>query len=302
MPSGSHGGSSGSHFSGGGSSSSGGGSHGGSHFGSYRRSWRSGTVIIGNVGGGYHLTKKGAAAQSFLCVLLCFSVILLMIGGMLWASTASELTKIKEDYNYYQQMISYAEANPDLNLIKTGTITGKFYNEDCKKWYITYSLETVFGTTLEGYSFSVYTLNDLSKEEYQINSPISLAVDSATVTSTTDSIPMDYKDMPLSRDGEWVNANNQVNIGKGMVFVNIGVTVVAIVLLVVVLIKCTRKSESEAGTSSSNSSSTTSLETNSDQPRLTGWTCEYCGSYEPLATKKCSQCGAKKPQRKNPLN
>lgn len=288
MPSGSHSGSSGSHSSGG--SSWGGGSSRSSGYGSSSGSFRPGHVYVHIGRSRYYLNGKPAVAQKLLSFLVVFAIFFIIIGAVNWSHNSNELSKIKEDYNYYQQMISYAEANPSHK--KLGKITGKFYNEDCKKWYITYSLQTNFHTTLNGYSFSVYTLEELMTDEYAINAPISLAVDSSTVTSTTDSIPMDYKDMPLSRDGEWVEATKQVGIAKGFLFTGCALFVVGIVAIIVVSVKKGTKVNSEGAPIS------TSFETNT-QPNLTGWTCEYCGGYEPQAIKKCTQCGAGKPQRKN---
>ena len=45
----------------------------------------------------------------------------------------NDINLIEEDYYYYQDIISYAEANRDKGYVVEGKILDKFYNEDADK-------------------------------------------------------------------------------------------------------------------------------------------------------------------------
>ena len=138
MPSGSHGGSRGSHSSGGSSRSSGGGSHFGSrssrssHNMSSNRHYHHGGHHHHHRGrGGFVIVTSGSTGVLFFVSL--FMVALIAAFSFVLSNTNRNLATIETDREYYIDMIEYAESNSDY--IKTGMITGKFYNEDCEKWY-----------------------------------------------------------------------------------------------------------------------------------------------------------------------
>lgn len=281
MPSGSHGGSRGSHGSGGssfGGSSGGGfrGGHGG-FGGGFRRSPFFRTIIISR-GIRTAVPQKYSGLSFFASLLVMAAFFMTFFGVILTISSSSSLSKIKADYVYYQQMIAEAEADPSLQI--TGTIIDKFYNEDCKKWYITYEFPHHFEGTIDGYSFSVYTFEEVSK--FKIGGDIELAINNPIPDSETDSVPMDYKDMPLSRDGEYVTTLSSQRTGIGL-FVVAAVCIIGAILVYVVLRKKT-KADYEKEQKEKAEKEKKLRET----PR-----CKYCGNKIAKGQQICPGCGAK---------
>lgn len=216
MPSGSHGGGGGgSHRGGGASFGGGGGSRGGSsrHGSGYHRS----TIIMWGWGGRrYHLNTKWSNTVRSLSFLLVFSVIFMGLGLIQLMNGNSFIKQIKVDYYYYQDMIERAlpENNADyMSYRRTATIIDHYYNEDCEKWWFKYSFELDNGDMQTGWTYSLYTREQLNQPEYQIDATITIAVASKNVTANTDSVPMDYYQMPLERDGEYVKAQSQKQLG-----------------------------------------------------------------------------------------
>ena len=139
--SGGSGGRSGSHFSG---SSSGGMSRGGFHHSHHHHGH--GPVFVFHGGDGINL-----GIRSFLCIILIFfSLMFLAISGIGLASAKSDAKSIERDYNYYQSLILTAEGYEkagEKGYIVDATIIAIVENKDVGKWYIKYSIPTVFSDT-----------------------------------------------------------------------------------------------------------------------------------------------------------
>lgn len=278
MPSGSHGGGGGSHFGG----SFGGG---GSHFG--RSSQSSGTSVHRNViifwgGRRYSYSDKSSGKLRTFFALFILFLCFALISGLIWGGSCGNLDKIESDYKYYQNMIARAEE--DSNYLTTGIITDHFKNEDCGKWYFTYELTTFDGQKLEGYTFSIYTLEEL--ESWPVDKVIDIAVSSKTITLKTDSVPMNYKDVALDKDGEYANTVRTIKVTRVTTIV-LGVTsVIFLASLIAIAVKeKDLKPETKEQTE-------TKVETKPETKNY--WVCGYCGNKNKLDDFNCSHCGAKK--------
>lgn len=298
MPSGSHGGSSGSHRSGGasfgghGSSGSSGGSHRGggpnNHGGPHRdngwhhhvdvgyRRYRWGRTV-------YVVPSEKASIITILTCLIFFCFIFSTILAFDVAQSVKDVNNIKNDYYYYQNMISKAENNSEY--LKTGFVTDHFLNEDCDKWYFTYKIarDDVPVGWLEGYSYSCYTLEEVSK--FEIDSEIEIAVNSKVVTDSTDSIPMDYKNMPLKKDGEYLNCVKE----RTLDIVLLVSGCVGFVVLIAINIRVFTKYKEKVSNSNSRTKSSNSSYSKSGSAKH----CSYCGASVSSNARNCSSCGAK---------
>lgn len=271
MPSGSHGGGGGSH---------GGGFGGGSHFGGGRRSSgssrRSPTPIRFWFFGHHYYVPAGKTSVIRGLFTAFFVLILFGLMATLGLVTANnQIDDIKVDRVRYLNMISRATSDPSFQ--RTGKITGTFRN-DSGKWYFTYSLETNDGQTLEGYTFSVYTLEEI--DQFVVGDPVLLAVDSRIVTMQTDSIDMGYKDIPLENDGEYIGAQNSRRTALIVMVVCFGASVAVAVLACVKAKKSMQLNEQEKEQASSQSSSENVKR------------CKYCGSKQNPEDTNCPNCGA----------
>lgn len=272
MPSGSHSSGGGSHF--------GGGSHssGGSHFGGGSSQSNSSKSVNIRIGGRSYIVPGKASSFSVLIIVF---VLLAVFSGMMFLGASgaeSDIKIIKNDYVYYQDMIAKTKTNPDL--IKEAEITGKFYNEDCDKWYIEY--EIISDINLPGHTFSVYSYEEISN--FDIGQIIQVAVDSETVKITTDSIPMDYENMPIEKDGEYIELTKEKTTLKIIGFVLIGVDVF-------VLIGAIYSRKKQKSLSNTQDQQSTIQDENVDK-KDTPFSCSYCGAI--INGDKCSNCGAPK--------
>ena len=271
MPSGSHGGSRGSHSSGGSRSSSGSSSFGGSFFGGGTRRGhhhsRSNVLIFGRT---YHLGKPIGIVALILMIAIFFSFITMFAGFAIMPSEKKEIEKIKEDYYYYQDIIS-------LGNFTTAEVTDIFSNAG--KYYITYSIDLP-----NSYLDSVYTRSEamhlLSVGEVQValNKPLSQA------DFNTDSIPTDYKNMPLTNDGEYLMALKGLKTSRICAYAGLSVMVGAIIILVVMSKKSAKKESTQT------TSSSTPQTTDNPQQYLT---CPHCGCKIRPHQNSCSACGNK---------
>jgi len=177
-------------------------------------------------------------------------------------------------------MIEYAEDNPEY--IKTGKITGKFYNEDCEKWYLEYEIDTYNGGSLEGYTFSVYS--DSQIKQYRIWDTMEFAVDSVPVTSSTDSINMDYKNIPLEDDGEYQSLKSDRVI---IIIVLVVLPIIAIILIVSGIKQFKKNMQYE---SDDNSDILKTYPKTTSQPQQSS--CPYCRTKMKPGATNCPNCGA----------
>ena len=281
MPSGSHGGSGGSHFGGGGSHFGGGSSfRGGSSISFSRgtRPIRTRRIVI--LGRPYVFTSggKNGSRFSFFGVLIFVALFFMLIGGVVIAAEKSSIQRIEEDHAYYIDMINYAKENPEYK--KEAIITDKFQSDN-NNYYLTYKIACASCTEgyLNGYTFSVYTREEV--RNFHIDDVIEVAVNSKTVTSTTDSIPMDYAETPIDADGEWVGSRNGMKIGTGIVIVT-GVIAALGVVGIVYTFKKALKKEEESKIAEAAEKEMESLKN----------TCPYCGQLLKEGTVKCPNCGA----------
>lgn len=126
MPSGSHGGGGGSH---------GGGFGGGSHFGGGHRgsgsSRRGPTPLrIWFFGHRYYVPAEKTSALRGLVSVFVILLLFGIISTFMLVSANNQIEQIEVDHTYYVKMINYATTHPDFQ--KTGKITDKFYNSNCK--------------------------------------------------------------------------------------------------------------------------------------------------------------------------
>lgn len=287
MPSGSHGG-------GGGGSHGGGGGHGGggSHFG-------------GGHGGGYryrgpmrmrwgrthYVIPMGASrCISFLFVLLVFAFFGIFVSSVLMTSSKSYLRKIEQDYIYYQDMVSYAKTHTDHQI--EGTVITKYYKESYKKWYVTYYFPTPEGK-VEGYTFSVYTFDDV--KDIRAGDKILLAVDGLPLNKNTDSVPMDYGDMPIEKDGEYQTFKSQKKGSTTALIVCVSVAggIILISILTALLKKVKVQEHPTSTTTRPVYHPTEEHSTAQTSSTATRTYCQYCGAEMSSAETKCKRCGGR---------
>ena len=281
MPSGSHGGGGGSHFGGSGGGhfggfSGSGGSHytfGGSHYSGPRRPGRAPIHFHFFYWGGrrYALAEDdNTKFRSFLFA--CFGILFAMIFvAIIIFASSGEMKKIKNDYDYYQDMIAYAEAHTEY--LVEGKVEGKFYNEDYGKWYLTYTFLDENSREVEGYTFCIYTREEA--RDFVIGQTIELAVDSVPITQRTDSINMDYKDLPLERDGQYVSVKRTLILTIVIEIALAG----ALAFCAVMAIK-TFKAKAEPANKDGSIS-----------PKLK-YICTYCGAKLKEDDTTCPNCGS----------
>ncbi len=300
MPSGSHsGGGGGSHF--------GGGNSGGSHFGgSSSRSGRSTTIFYSPrvfVWGRNRYTVTGQKQASIfaLFVVMIIGIFAIFSGGLILSGAKQSINTIEQDYARYQQMIT--NSYDDTSYQIKGVVTDSFKNEDCDKYYITYAFpidtveeenlysqylsdlrsDLVSAKWVEGYSFSVYTLQEASA--FTKGSIITLALNdkNTEVNSTTDSIPVDYLEMPIEKDGEYLTAKSSKKTGP--IVISIGaIVVVACIVGEVFVIKSIKKEPVETTASTSSSTPIDAAKPNVRK-------CSYCGATIAEDATKCPNCG-----------
>lgn len=275
MPSGTGRGSSGSH-SGGGSRSS-----GGSHFrnSGSRSSYRSHyghhhPMIVTWNNRHYELPPKVSGIFGFLTFIL-FVVIAVFIFSIasIIPDQNRRIDKIHSDYIYYQNMITFAETQPGY--IRDATVVGKNYNFDCKKWYLEYEIETDLGSILEGYTYSMYTFDEIG--EFRIGQKIKCAVNTNPVTLNTDSINMDYKNTSLSDDGEYVTAKALKQSWTTAAII-LALGAVTLIIIMSTIVKKSIKNTYET------KSSTIDIQVS---------ICQYCGTKNTDNAHNCPNCGAK---------
>lgn len=279
MPSGSHGGGGGgSHF---------GGSSGGSHFGSSSGGNRYGGLYNGprqvgrapirfyyfGWGGRYYAInsadRRNVFSQIFAALIVLFISVFICVTSVV--SSNASIRKIESDYIYYQDMIAYAEEHNEL--LVTGTVKTKFLNEDVGKYYITYYFLDQNGEKVDGYTFSIYTYDEV--KNVHSGDDIELAVDSNPITQDTDSINLDYKDMPLSKDGEYESLKN----GKiTSILVSVSMLVLFETVIVISLVKQLKNNAQQ-------------VEKVGDEPTYS-YVCTYCGAKLKKDDTSCPKCGS----------
>lgn len=289
MPSGSHGGSRGSHSSGGsrsgGGRSSFGGRHSGPSFGGPGRGPGGFHPRPRRFRWGRHYYVVTSGTQSLLMIMLFFIMFFGMFAfsqGISRSVLKEEISLIEQDYIYYQDMIDYAESQggESAGYIVDAKVTGKYYNADAERYYFVYVIDLPnTSRDLEGYTYSCYTINEASI--YRVGDIMKVAVESPNITINTDSINMDYKDMPLERDGEYLAAKSSLKSATTsmIIFILIDVAIVAIGIFVVFKKKQLAE-EKEVKEEKAKAEANANLY------------CSYCGSLVSKDTTKCPNCGS----------
>lgn len=278
MPSGSHSDGGGSHF---------GGDGGGSHFSrssgrndggmSFRTlHWHFGDCH-------YYVPSTKTRRLStiiILCVFMLFFIIAMIVG---LSSALGNINTIIADRNYYLEMIENAEEHPEYQ--KEATITDIIYNSSCKKYYITYSIPytyyegSIFESELSGYTYSIYSKEDVSN--FKIGDKVAVACNSIVVTEYTDSITMDYKDYPLSADGEYISLRGGETIFIVLICILSSVIVGNIVYAIIYIKK------------NAYTFATPQTAEELEEYEKSGYrNCNYCGSMLTAGKLKCPNCGA----------
>lgn len=305
---------SGSHSSGGGGSHFGGGSSGGSHFGGSSRSsggfirrGRPGTAVIVLNGRQYEVAGKKRYLIYAFAMMLLIGIFAIFAGVLLFNGANESINTIKADYDYYQNMAETANRTADQKI--KGVVTDHFKSDNCNKYYIVYFFplhdiaeENLYSTFQEdlndndlddnwvrGYSYSVYTLEEVSANDLKIGSVIDLAINcnKAFISENTDSIPMDYLDMPIERDGEYQNAKQSKTTGIVILVASGVFIVISVVGGVLIAKKAKLLTDNE-------SEETTTTTTESTQPTQTApetKKCAYCGATLAKDATKCPNCG-----------
>lgn len=282
---------------GGGSS---GGSHGGGHFGgshnSGRSSWGSNQphrhgprVNISPIffwGGLNRRVNDPDSSDSYTQptnfryrLLTVLSVILgLALFAFIFVGIISicNISTCKEDYSMYQKMCKHAMDNESFCI--QAEVVSHNYNPKYKKWYFNYQMTN--GTkSYMGYTFCLYTEEEI--KEYEIGGTINVAIDSLFLNATTDSIPLDYYQMDINRDGEYIYYKNLLTIFGILVVVDI----VALITVNVFASKMLKKYNENKFNAD--------LDTNSsNQVSDSAAYCDYCNSKLPPNTTTCPHCGA----------
>ena len=313
MPSGSHRTSGGSHSSGGSRASSGfsssrsSSSRSSSGFSSSRssssrvggsstRSYHSGRHY--HRGGGVYINGRQMGP---IGTIIFYFVFLILFSGM-WAvggfvignQRQEELNKIKEDYAYYQNMITVAKQNntPDEQYIITGTVTGKFLSDYANKWYLTYSFSGQGGATYNGETYAIYSRSDVANIIPNVTT-IQLAADSPVITANTDTVNMDYENTTLNDDGYYLEAKKSLLFPQILCFVVAGGSAILFISLIVKSIKNLKSGESSNEKLTSNADKLGN-ENNTEQAAKQQKYCDYCCSEIPQGKSKCPNCGARK--------
>ena len=285
MPSGSRAGSSGgsgggSHF-GGGSSGGGfgrGGGHGSSHRGFFRgRPGRRGGISVFYFGRHRYMPASAYSKLNRLSVLFAVLAFFLMFAGIITWNVSQGIDIVYNDYRYYQQMILDAEANPEQLQVE-GIITSKKRDENTDKWFLNYSFVADDGSTVEGYTYSIYTWDEV--KEFQVGSTILLAVESPYTTRESDSVNMDYKNYPLEKDGEYQKLKKMKTICiVADCAIGAGCLATAVGIVVILVKKMQKTDEVESPTQASIPVKKTRY-------------CRYCGARLDDTRPNCSQCGS----------
>ena len=274
MPSGSHGGGGGGSH---GGFSGGGFSRGGSYSGSRGHGFRPrGPRTIIFFGRPRILTSARQFVLSLILMLGVFVVLGLFAFGSSISTTKDHMKMIEEEQRFYLQMIADAEANTDLQTI--GKVKAVYFQDDYDKYYIEYYLYDEIGRSYEGYTFSVYTLENAPKK----GTEILLAVDDVNIDSTTDSIPMDYKNFTLKDDGEYMFYKSRLQYYTIAIVVSIFLVLVLVGGYILVIATAKRKEEDAKREKQEQ-------EEKEERKKY----CQYCGSKLDETDKNCPQCGAR---------
>lgn len=294
MPSGGGHSSSGGHFGGGASHSSGG------HFGGFRGS--SGPSM--HYHGGWHhphvtlffgrpvwISSARAGASSILSLFIVIGIMISVFTGIGWADANGKVNTCVRDYTFYHQLALDKADQPDYQIVaEVYRVEQNFYDEN--KYCIHYKFPTADGKDeVDGWSFFVY---DYQTAENLKQNGVTLALDTKNdrIISTTDSVPLDYKDTVLTDDAEYVAFSGKINFWKTIFFVAIGATVLMVVASVAIPLTAKKATEEQlAEHQKNNGSKAVGTANPATAERVAPWRCEFCGSLNDSDKTKCDACG-----------
>lgn len=222
------------------------------------------------------ITTGRQSAISVIAMLIVFALIAIFGFSASKTSLKEELLMVEEEYRYYQAMITRAESDDDY--VWTAEVVDQKYDQQYGKYCIYYEFDTKNHVTVEGYTFYVYTLENLPR----IGSEIIIAVDKSPVDSETDSIPMDYKFTTLEDDGyyTYLKKTNK-NITIFVVLASIGVA--GGIAGIIAIIFTSKKKEEEKQEAERQE------KIQIEKKKY----CEYCGTKIKEEDKTCPNCGSR---------
>lgn len=221
---------------------------------------------------------------SLFAFLMVFAVMMLISVGSTKSAYKEELSMIEEEYRYYQNMITYAEANKEEGYVITAKVASNQYAQDLGKYRIFYTFKTETGKNVNGYTFYVYSLEDL--KNLPVNKEFELAVDSVPVTESTDSIPVDYKYTILEDDAAYVVLKEKIK--SISTYTTIGWVAVAVLLVGSVLVVFTAKKKKEEKEEADRQKEIEN-EIAEEKKKF----CQYCGTKILEGDQTCPNCGSR---------
>lgn len=216
-----------------------------------------------------------------------FSIMIVALIAVIIAKVAFviRVQAIKNDYDYYQHMCSWSAEHP--NWKGTAKVTGKQKKYD--KWLITYKIiDPTTNFTLDGYSFAIY--DDEQIEQIQIDDEIEVAMNSFNLSIDTDSVPMDYYQVPITQDADYLHYT-KISSSVTVILVIVAVLTIGLGITNGILVN---KRLKDAQGNYVDSSYTQVSESN-----LQAVYCDYCHSKLPPNSTMCEHCGASTRQNKN---
>lgn len=215
-----------------------------------------------------------------LLILLGMAMFVFFIVAGVNSSTIQEL---RTEYNNYINMIERAEVNPDYQF--TATVTGRYYDTSCNKYYVEYEIDYhYFFTPVDGVTPAMYTLEELNSK-YTVGSDIEVALSDRVqnISMFTDSINMDVMQYSIEDIGNYakVSATHDSTLTAALVcLLFAGVTLVIMIILYAKGAKIAKDSK--------DSDPIITEKTATAKPN----TCAYCGGYTAGKQGKCPNCGA----------
>ena len=235
-----------------------------------------------HVGSRYHYGYGGSSNGGGIGVVYAVLIIFAIIFSFAGISSVGEINYHKEsveiakdEYNFYQDMIEYANDHEDEGYIVYGTVVNKYLDDSVSKYYVVY---TVPGMLEEFETFAVYSLSDVS--QYRQGSPIRLALGGNVINEDTESIDTDFANVELEEFSLYILANEHVKSATIRTVICLGIPAAFVGVMLVLIIRSHKKR-------SNSSDSTPEVETSSEESR-----CKYCGSTYEAGKRKCSNCGA----------
>ena len=225
---------------------------------------------------------------------MVIAIFVIFFAGGFTMINVSNLGTIEHNYKFYHSMVETARQNPD-SLIVTATADYYEYYRNTDSYRINYTFLADNGDEVEGYTFYVYTYEE-AVDIVNNQKTFDLAVSESTITTKTDSVPMDFAKFSLEDDVEYLEIKKGRTIS--IVVLVVGITTLVGCIVGNILVLKTAKAngpdeEDENETSTSETSKTpTPAPEQPKQTTPTTWKCAYCGKVQSINNDVCKQCGA----------